>query len=221
MCRTDDHPRAARRVGIRPALLVAGAICFTVPDSAVGQGRWYVSMDVGPSLVPRASLFAEDNDWSTKCDLINNPAQVETPAGECAMQPPPAMWENKVNGGGPAPLPRWLWDTGGGHCASRPSTSTGPPRTGTRHRYGSATPSPRRRPIRSSRRSRAGLAFALGVGVFENPVLAHMWSSVAAANGSATAAPSQEAVEAGMSLEQIDRASGLARRCLDSDYLEC
>ena len=99
MYRTDDHPRAARRVGIRPALFVAGAVCFTVPDSAAGQGRWYVSMDVGPSLVPRASLFAEDNDWSTKCDLINNPAQVETTAGECATQPPPAMWENKVNGG--------------------------------------------------------------------------------------------------------------------------
>ena len=66
-----------------------------------------------------------------------------------------------------------------------------------------------------------GMAFALGVGVFENPVLAHMWFSVAAANGNAAAAPSREAVEAGMTPEQIDRASGLARRCLDSDYLEC
>ena len=66
-----------------------------------------------------------------------------------------------------------------------------------------------------------GMAFALGVGVFENPVLAHMWFSVAAANGNAAAAPSREAVEAGMTPEQIGRASGLARRCLDSDYLEC
>lgn len=65
-----------------------------------------------------------------------------------------------------------------------------------------------------------GMAFALGAGVFENPVLAHMWFCVAAANGNAAAAPSREAVEAGMTPEQIDRASGLAR-CLDSDYLEC
>ena len=99
MCRTDVHPRAVRRVGLGPALLVAGAVCATLPGSALGQGRWYISMDLGPSLVPQASLFADDNDWSTKCDLLNNPAQVETTAGECATQPPPAMWENDVNGG--------------------------------------------------------------------------------------------------------------------------
>ena len=66
-----------------------------------------------------------------------------------------------------------------------------------------------------------GMAFALGVGVFENPVLAHMWFSVASANGNAAAAPSREAVEAELTPEQIDRASGLARRCLDTNYLEC
>lgn len=66
-----------------------------------------------------------------------------------------------------------------------------------------------------------GMAFAVGVGVFENPVLAHMWFNIALANGNAIAARGREALEAGMTAQQIDRAVELARRCVGSGYQEC
>ncbi len=82
-----------------PAALLAGfAFCAALPHPLMGQGRWYLGMDLGPSLVPQAALSASDNDWSTKCDLLSNPDRIET-AGECSERPPPAMWENEVDGG--------------------------------------------------------------------------------------------------------------------------
>ena len=99
MSRMDINPPAHRRFGISPAMLAVSTVCLVVPGFVAGQeGRWYIGMDLGPSLVPQATLAAQDNDWSTKCDLINNPGQIET-GGECSTQPPPAMWENEVGGG--------------------------------------------------------------------------------------------------------------------------
>lgn len=98
MSRTEIRPQGPRHHGIRAALSLACAVCFAFPSPAAGQHGWYIGMDLGPSLVPQASLSAKDNDWSTKCDLISNPNRIET-GGECSVQPPPAMWENEVNGG--------------------------------------------------------------------------------------------------------------------------
>ncbi|MDE2655467.1 MAG: hypothetical protein OXI71_16845 [Gemmatimonadota bacterium] len=79
-------------------LLVTFTACAAFASPAVGQQGWYIGMDIGPSLVPEAGLFVSDNDWSTKCDLINNPGQIETNGG-CTTQPPRAEWGNEVAGG--------------------------------------------------------------------------------------------------------------------------
>lgn len=97
MYRSEIRQRGAGRRGIRPVLLL-GVVLFAFPEAVTGQERWYIGMELGPSLVPGAALSATDNDWSTKCDLLNNPDRIET-GGECAGQPPPAMWENEVDGG--------------------------------------------------------------------------------------------------------------------------
>lgn len=98
MTQTRIRPRVPGTRELPVSLLLAWILCSVLPNSAAGQGGWYIGMDLGPSLVPQAALSAMDNDWSTKCDLINNPNQIEA-GGECSVQPPPAMWENEVDGG--------------------------------------------------------------------------------------------------------------------------
>lgn len=78
------------------SLVFTTSIALAAP--AAGQNGWYIGTDIGPSLVPEVGLFVSDNDWSTKCDLINNPDQIET-NGACTSQPPRAEWENEVGGG--------------------------------------------------------------------------------------------------------------------------
>ncbi len=98
MMPTRIRPPAPRPRALPVSLLLACAVCFFLPTPAAAQDGWYIGMDLGPSLVPQAALSAMDNDWSTKCDLINNPNRIEA-GGECSVQPPPAMWENEVDGG--------------------------------------------------------------------------------------------------------------------------
>ncbi|MDE2772777.1 MAG: hypothetical protein OXI46_03595 [Gemmatimonadota bacterium] len=98
MIGTRETAGGLRRCGVPAALPLAFSLCLAFPGSVTGQGRWYVAMDLGPSLVPEAALAAQDNDWSTKCDLISNPGRIETD-NTCSVQPPPAMWENEVAGG--------------------------------------------------------------------------------------------------------------------------
>lgn len=77
------------------ALVPALALLTSLPQPAGAQ--WYLGVDLGASLARRASLSTTDNDWSTRCDLLSNPAQIETD-GQCGVQPPNAMWENEVDG---------------------------------------------------------------------------------------------------------------------------
>ncbi len=41
------------------------------------------------------NVTGTDNDWSTKCDLIINSAEVET-GDDCAVAPPPTQWVNEL-----------------------------------------------------------------------------------------------------------------------------
>jgi len=79
-------------------LLVAGAL-FTLPSGVSAQNGWYVRMELGAALVPGMTVHGSDDDWSTKCDLLSNPAQVETDPGSCASAPPRAAWYSDVEGG--------------------------------------------------------------------------------------------------------------------------
>ena len=83
MIRTEIRPKEPRHWGIHAALVVGFAICSALPRPLMGQGEWYLGMDLGPSLVPQVGLSVSDNDWSTKCDLLSNPNQIETGSARC------------------------------------------------------------------------------------------------------------------------------------------
>ena len=53
----------------------------------------YVGSELGFTLVPNLQLVGTDNDWGTRCDLLINPAGVET-GTECDTPPPPTEWTN-------------------------------------------------------------------------------------------------------------------------------
>ena len=80
------------------AAAVACLFILWSPGPAHAQDGWYLGMEMGLAVAPQASLSASDNDWSTKCDLLNNPNQVEVDGG-CDTVPPRAMWGNEIDGG--------------------------------------------------------------------------------------------------------------------------
>jgi hypothetical protein len=60
-----------------------------------------------------------------------------------------------------------------------------------------------------------------GRGVLQDAVLAHMWSNIASANGSAIGSTYRGEIEQFMTREQIAEAQALARRCMASNYQDC
>ncbi|MYF29532.1 MAG: hypothetical protein F4169_11885 [Gammaproteobacteria bacterium] len=56
-------------------------------------------MELGAALAPGMTGHGSDDDWSNKCDLLSNPAQVETDPANCASAPPRAEWYSDVDGG--------------------------------------------------------------------------------------------------------------------------
>ena len=66
-----------------------------------------------------------------------------------------------------------------------------------------------------------GLMYAIGSGVLKDATLAHMWLSIAGANGSEIAREWRDTIEDDMTATQIARATELARTCMDSDYENC
>ena len=59
-----------------------------LPGAASAQAGYYLGMDLGGAMAPGMHVTGTDDDWSTKCDLIINPAEAET-GDDCAVAPPP------------------------------------------------------------------------------------------------------------------------------------
>ena len=59
---------------------------------------YYLGMDLGGAMAPGMHVTGTDDDWSTKCDLIINPAEAET-GDDCAVAPPPTEWVNELGRG--------------------------------------------------------------------------------------------------------------------------
>jgi len=72
---------------------------LALPCGVSAQNGWYVRMELGAALAPGMTVHGSDDDWSTKCDLLSNPAQVETDPSNCASAPPRAQWYSDVDGG--------------------------------------------------------------------------------------------------------------------------
>ena len=85
--------RSSRLCGLVLLALVA------LPSGVSAQDGWYVRMELGAALAPGMTVHGSDDDWSTKCDLLSNPAQVETDPASCASAPPRAEWYSDVDGG--------------------------------------------------------------------------------------------------------------------------
>ena len=63
--------------------------------------------------------------------------------------------------------------------------------------------------------------YALGVGVPQDDLLAHMWGSLARAQGAETANVLMDALEIRMSRQQIAIALTMARECHLQNYKDC
>ena len=63
--------------------------------------------------------------------------------------------------------------------------------------------------------------YALGVGVPQDDLLAHMWGSLARAQGAETANVLMDALEIRMSRQQIAIALTMARECHVQNYKDC
>ncbi len=88
--------RPARR---GPLLAWGGALAlFGLAGPAAAQDGPYVRMGLGVAAAAGMTLEGTDNDWSTKCDLIINPAMAEV-TDECDVPPPPTGWSNRFGGG--------------------------------------------------------------------------------------------------------------------------
>jgi TPR repeat protein len=66
-----------------------------------------------------------------------------------------------------------------------------------------------------------GVAYAGGKGTFRDPVKAHMWFNLAAANGYPEAAASRERLAASMAQSEIARAQDGAMKCADQNFVDC
>ena len=66
-----------------------------------------------------------------------------------------------------------------------------------------------------------GIMYDNGRGVLKDARLAHMWYNIAGANGSEIARERRDTIEDDMTTTQIERATELARACMDSDYENC
>ena len=63
--------------------------------------------------------------------------------------------------------------------------------------------------------------YALGDGVIQDNVYAHMWLNVAASSGNENAKKGREIASGIMTKEQIAKAQELARECVKKDYKGC
>ncbi len=79
------------------AALLAAAL--GLPAAAEAQEGRYLRMELGRSRNPAITLDGSDNDWSTQCDRLINPDQLEV-GDRCATAPPRTSWSHDFAGGG-------------------------------------------------------------------------------------------------------------------------
>lgn len=75
------------------------AACLGLPAGAWAQEGRYLRMELGRTRNPGITLDGSDNDWSTPCDLLINPDQLEV-GDRCATPPPRTSWSHDFAGGG-------------------------------------------------------------------------------------------------------------------------
>ena len=67
-----------------------------------------------------------------------------------------------------------------------------------------------------------GVMYALGQGVIEDKVYAHMWANIANSNGHENGKKLMEfLLEQGITPSQIEKAQDLARECVKKNYKGC
>lgn len=78
--------------------IVTGFV-IAVCGIAAAENGWYAGFDLALAVAPETTVEGTDNDWSTRCDRIINPAGLELASGECASQPPLTSWSSSFDGG--------------------------------------------------------------------------------------------------------------------------
>ena len=66
-----------------------------------------------------------------------------------------------------------------------------------------------------------GSMYEHGKGVLKDYTVGHMWYNIASANGHYYSSNDRDALEADMTLEDISKATAMARKCMNSDYKKC
>jgi len=66
-----------------------------------------------------------------------------------------------------------------------------------------------------------GVMYEDGDGVIKDNVTAHMWYNISSANGDENAEGRRDRTEMKMTLEDISKATAMARECIKSDYKKC
>ena len=71
---------------------------FTTSNQVMAKDEWYFTTELGIVAAPDITVTGTDNDWSTQCDKIINPDELEV-SGGCGSPPPPTLWRNELDGG--------------------------------------------------------------------------------------------------------------------------
>lgn len=66
-----------------------------------------------------------------------------------------------------------------------------------------------------------GLMYALGHGIIQDHVYAHLWSNIAASSGHKNASVNRDAIAKYMTPSQLEKAQELARECVRKKYVGC
>jgi len=63
--------------------------------------------------------------------------------------------------------------------------------------------------------------YALGEGVPQSNVYAHMWFNISSVNGNKQATKYRDGITENMTPSAIEQAQSLAKKCMDSGYKDC
>ena len=89
-------------IPLPPPRPIAAAVLAAALGLSAGveaqEGR-YLRLELGPTRNPGITLDGSDNDWSTQCDLLINPDQIEV-GDRCATPPPRTSWSHDFARGG-------------------------------------------------------------------------------------------------------------------------
>ena len=66
-----------------------------------------------------------------------------------------------------------------------------------------------------------GIMHSNGLGVQQDRIKAHMWFQISAENGMALALKEQEKLAVKMAVDEVALASGMATKCMETNFIEC